>query len=931
MLFVGAAVCEVGLSSSMPRLSMPGSGMSTVKENKPAWCSPGRPHSTLLRTGRGRPLGELRSGNRSLSLDGPGRGMIPPAKKAPPLQKDSPSVLKGERKAVRAAPPSQVPAVRLPSPISTTRPKTSKAPVTEQTPPRSRPIIRKPISALVTPTSKFRKPLAAATGTPKGIVTKAKVSTPKGGSALKTSTPGSSRAREKSTPGSSRAREKSQATEDTPVRKARERPRAGAPAAAQEIPKSGSRDNNNSRVQQQQGFSGWAGAAAAATTTRGRKASPTHGRPPVKHLFLSPQVSKKTLSKKDLRKSVENHGIWVGSGPAQRKQRAPTAEKKREMLDSEMLPPTESTHSPEIPKRGSREASGEGIRGYFGAGPMVAPDGVGFLRDRRKCKPRGTLMVGQDGLSMDSMDSSVGGAVESSSVLMPPPSVASVEWMMNNEVKVKASLNLNDFSSGSFHEPSVSMSISDFPVRDNHGSGGSFENEERAGQEAFCGGGALEQLRPSSPNADSYTKFSRPPEALLRDLDGHTSGSFGKERTSQEDDVSDGSLEQFRLPNLNDDDDDDDDRYSKFTKRSQAFLQHLEMRQSQLIRAASFSYVRQSRPYVGDDSFRRAEQQRQHQRSRGVADGDLEYDGDEDITIDWRQGLPRESMDISADRLLAGKNEGLLRSSLSFTSSWVPQSEEDHSTRRLSGAGAGNGKAWCAPDSPWYGFSPITPEFHRNSQLAEGGSNAIDALLAGSVRRRIMTDQSSSSFEGNKLNVSCASLTQGTQVVNLADSSSGLSVSNSSQETTSSFQFGRTSFASASGVGMEPVPPDNFMCQTSSPIERSPFSEDVLCQTASPIDEVCSAACSIDYSVGCSIDCSVDCSIGGSANPSDDDEVEYASPILGDYLSPVRRTSPSGRSDKISLCDELNMGAKAVRKSSMSRTLEELMRHNFTL
>ncbi|CAM6094285.1 unnamed protein product [Calypogeia fissa] len=833
----------------MPRPSTAGSLMSsTVKENKPLWCSPGRPYSTLLRTGKGKPLGELKSGNRtpsldgglgksekapsqielkcgnrSLSLDGPGKAgkvLIPAVKKAPD-QKGSPGRLKS-RLVGAARAPSQVPAARVPSPVPSRPKKTTKAPLTEETPPRTRPTSKKPLAALVTPTNnRFRKPVPTA-GTPKGTAPKI-TTTPKGGILKGRNTPGS------------RAREKNQTLDETPVKKVRERPRTGTPpTAAQGVPKSGSRDGK----QQQQGVSGWAGSATAA---RGRKASPTHTRPPVKHLFLSPQVSKKTAKKEFVRKSIENHGIWVGSA-VQRKRASPA----KKGVDSEMPPPAQPTNSPEIPKRGSREASGEGIRGYFGAGHMVAPEGVGFVRDRRKCKPRGTLMIGQEGLSIDTDSSS--GIVESS-VQMPPPSVASVEWMMNNGGKEE---ELDDFSSGSLHEP-LTTSLSEFTIRDN-----------QVGE------------------------------------------SFGEHRTSQENGFDD-SLGQLELSSLN-------DKYSQFTKRSQAFLLHLEMRQSQLSRAVSFSHVRGPRHYSREESLRSTEH-------LGFGYSDLEY---EDVTIDWRQGLPCESMEVMEETVALQeptvKNEEIVRSPLSFTSSWVPHSED---SRRLSG----HAKSWYAPDSQWYGFSPITPEFHRNSQLPDGGSKAIDALLAGSVRRRIMTDQSTSS---DHLDMSCTSLPKSMQLVNPGESSSGLS-SSSSQETSSSFQFARNSYARGSDDDMVQLPLDNVMCQTSSPIERSPYSGDNLCQTASPIEEVYNVACSIDCSVAGSIDCSVDCSIDCTVYGSDDDEVEYASPTMGDYLSPVKSSSPPAKSEKGGLYDETNMGARAMRRSSMSRTLVELMRHNFTL
>ncbi|CAM6029010.1 unnamed protein product [Sphagnum balticum] len=94
---------------------------------------------------------------------------------------------------------------------------------------------------------------------------------------------------------------------------------------------------------------------------------------------------------------------------------------------TEDTPPPLPTNSPEFVKRGLVLAAG----GCFGAGPIAGPEGVGLVRDRRKCKPRGILTI--DGDSLGSSGSSGSSSELQSFQMMSVPAMASVEWMVGDE------------------------------------------------------------------------------------------------------------------------------------------------------------------------------------------------------------------------------------------------------------------------------------------------------------------------------------------------------------------------------------------------------------------------------------------------------------------------------------------------------------------
>ncbi|KAG6543766.1 hypothetical protein Mapa_014797 [Marchantia paleacea] len=911
---------------------------STVKENRPAWyggCSPGRPN-TLSRTGGTKPLGEHKStGN----LKTPSDGAAPKSEK--PVVKKNPSPLKSAgataAKVLKQASPRLRPAsprvtastiitedLKSVAPLVTSRPKVTKAPAKNETPPPTRP--RKPVSSLVTPTNKGRKPLATlGTPTNQGI------------------------------------KDRSPCLDETPTRKLKERPNLSGGAAAQD----GSKARDKS-----QPFSAWAYSASKTRrgSTPGRGSTPN--RAPVKSMFLSPQASKKNAIKKEpLRKSSESahHGIWIGQVPSRKR-----GVEKRE-ADGEMPPPAQPTNSPEIPKRGSRELSGEG-RGYFGAGPMVAPEGCGgFVRDRRKCKPRGTLVVGNEGLSMDS-DSS--GVLETS-IQMPLPSVASVEWMdrkdmlgglsissatsvpeyYNDENQSQRSSRFSqDLTEEEFghHVKQPRISVGDkIQRRQSRQTSEGNSTQDLFGDGFYhhlkqartsAGEGRKQQVRQSGQSADgashsrsSQDVFSYAFYQQLKYSRNNGGEAFKAVRQSRQ------SGEGF---------------YQPIVRSSQAFLQQL--RQSQFSSKEGMGQLsRMSSQSTHSEGIIRDSLQGRSQDFPASA-------GYADVTIDWRNGLPDSEASSARQSPEEGKTEEFVAGSISFGSSWVPPAQE----RRMSGGA----KTWYAPDSTWYGFSPITPEFHRASQLPEGGSKLIDALVAGSVRRRIMTDQSVSDGDPDLPNKSLIQSLQGLNVDGSLNKSLQSRSSRGSQEGPSlPFSFStRRSYANIAELEAEQGPDamDNYMCQTASPIEpllnddlicqgtspvqaddamcqtASPLhedsmigenasrlnSDDMICQTASPINEVCCpTALSIDGSKW--VELENDENRWDEANDSEDG-VEYASPVAGDYLSPVKPPSQCAspeRSTRTMDCNDSNRGVRASRRTSMSRTLEELMRHNLHL
>ncbi|KAL2611324.1 hypothetical protein R1flu_023016 [Riccia fluitans] len=955
-------------TSSVRSTSSSTASNSSLKENRPAWyggCSPRRP-SSLLRTNTGRPSVD----NREMGIPkqgGASKVERPAVKKNPSplrsvataaaagknLRPASPRIIKPSSPRLRPASPRvTAPSVVNEDPkaetsiAAATKGKVTKPPVKNETPPPSRP--KKPASSFVTPTSKgTRKPLATI-GTPTNQGPEKRIRT----------------------------------LEETPTRKVKERPSISG----------FSQDAANKGTTKAQPFSAWT--VSTGKTRRGSTPGKgtTPNRAPVKSMFLSPQASRKNntvVKKEPLRKSAENHGIWVGQVPSRKR-----AAEKRENSDAGMPPPAQPTYSPEIPKRGSRELSGEGSRGgYFGAGPMVAPEGCGgFVRDRRKCKPRGTLVV-DEALSVDS-DSS--GALETS-IQMPLPAVASVEWMDR----------IGNSSTTSFRQYSNEM---------NQSRGGSaiyFGEEFRPNvKQARISGGDKnqQQVRQSRQSVDEYHQVKSSSQDLYGDSFYHhltqarSSGGEGQTEVTHQSDQSEsgfyrprssqevfgeGFYQQLKYSRSSGGEAYKQVRHSRqksgdgfyqVVRSSQVFLQQL--RQSQLSSkectnqfSTNLSHSTQFEDIPLHDSLN-SEGMTQNSvfedgiiknslyTERGIVgkseqNGFPESAGYGDVTINWRDGLPdseASSAKQSPDEFVAG--------SVSFGTSWVPPAQE----RRMSGCS----KTWVAPDSTWYGFSPMTPEFQRTAQVPDSGSKLIDALVAaGSVRRRIITDQSSSYEKADLLN---KSLIQSFQALNVDDNRSSQSRTSHSRSSHSrssrgsqeagalSFSFAtRRSYANIAELEeaeQNPETPDTYMCQTASPIEplrgddaicegpspqdmmcqtgssvlrgsvnceaASPLlSDDVICQTASPLNEVGSAPTPLMVE---------DTDSRWDDSSEGEDGVEYASPVAGDYLSSARAPSRSDSPGR-SMMDvaECNRGVRASRRASMSKTLEELMRHNLHL
>ncbi|KAL3682509.1 hypothetical protein R1sor_000531 [Riccia sorocarpa] len=946
---------------------------SSLKDNRPAWyggCSPGRPN-TLFRSNSGRPSMDQRGMGVSKQV-GVSRVEKPAVKKNNPsplrsvssgasgknLRPASPRVSKPASPRLRPASPrvtasgiGKEDSKREPS-LEPSKVKVAKVPVKNETPPPSRP--KKPASSFVTPPSKgSRKPLATI-GTPTNQGPEKRIRT----------------------------------LEETPTRKVKERPSI-AGVSQDSATKGTAKDKA-------QPFSAWTLSSVKARrgSTPGKGTTPNKA--PVKSMFLSPQASKKNnvVKKEPLRKSAENHGIWVGQVPSRKR-----AAEKRENPDSGMPPPAQPTSSPEIPKRGSRELSGEGLRGgYFGAGPMVAPEGCGgFVRDRRKCKPRGTLVVDQ-ALSVDS-DSS--GAVESS-IQMPLPSVASVEWM--DRIRTSSTTGLGYFNDlNQSHGGSKILSGEDFRpnVKQARISGGEKRHYEiRQSRQTVDN---CHQVKSSSQDLYGDSIYHHLTQARgsggesaheVMHQSGQNETGFYRPRSSQ-DVFGESFYQQLKYARSSGGEAYNQVRHSRqksgdgcfqVVRSSQVFLQQL--RQSQISSkdgtnqlnstsvhsAQTEDITMQNSLHSGTTSQNLVFKEGIIQNSLYTETGTIgksgsngvqvlsESGGYGDVTIDWRDGLPdseASSAKHSPDELVAG--------SVSFGTSWVPPAQE----RRMS-SGA---KTWLAPDSTWYGFSPMTPEFQRSSQLQDTSSKLIEALVAaGSVRRRIMTDQSSSYENADLENIS---LVQSLQALNVDAS---VNTSSQSQSRTSQSRFSRSRCSrSSQDTGALPFSftsnrsyaniaeleqaeqnletQDSYMCLTASPIDplqgddvicegafsedmacqaassafggglnresNSPLlSDDVICQTASPLNEVGSAPTPPMIE---------DNNSRWDDGSESDGGVEYASPVAGDYLSPVKAASRGSPGRSMLDMGESNRGVRASRRASISKTLEELLRHNLHL
>ena len=89
-------------------------------------------------------------------------------------------------------------------------------------------------------------------------------------------------------------------------------------------------------------------------------------------------------------------------------------------------PSPQPTSSPEFLKRGSVPPS---TGGCFGAGPLMGPEGMRSVKDRRKCKPRGILTIeGELIFTSGSADALVEEVQVKETI--SAPALASVEWMV---------------------------------------------------------------------------------------------------------------------------------------------------------------------------------------------------------------------------------------------------------------------------------------------------------------------------------------------------------------------------------------------------------------------------------------------------------------------------------------------------------------------
>lgn len=119
-----------------------------------------------------------------------------------------------------------------------------------------------------------------------------------------------------------------------------------------------------------------------------------------------------------------------------------TKQPEEEVLLNLHTPSPQPTYSPEFLKRGSVPPSSGSC---FGAGPLMGPEGMGSVKDRRKCKPRGILTIEGDFLS------SSGSADFSDEIqfkeMISVPAMASVEWMVAEGTEFEALSVQNSISS----------------------------------------------------------------------------------------------------------------------------------------------------------------------------------------------------------------------------------------------------------------------------------------------------------------------------------------------------------------------------------------------------------------------------------------------------------------------------------------------------
>lgn len=119
-------------------------------------------------------------------------------------------------------------------------------------------------------------------------------------------------------------------------------------------------------------------------------------------------------------------------------------------IPNQNTPSPQPTSSPEFLKRGSVPPSAGGC---FGAGPLMGPEGMRSVKDRRKCKPRGILTIEGEFLfssgSADFLDEELP-VKETISV----PALASVEWM------VAEGYDVDPPASGENHDVDASLKVS---------------------------------------------------------------------------------------------------------------------------------------------------------------------------------------------------------------------------------------------------------------------------------------------------------------------------------------------------------------------------------------------------------------------------------------------------------------------------------------
>lgn len=150
-------------------------------------------------------------------------------------------------------------------------------------------------------------------------------------------------------------------------------------------------------------------------------------------------------------KSPEVRKRGLSTGAAGSSVLGTTSEHREDGLN-EGTPPPQTTHSPEFIKRGLVLATG----GCFGAGPMMGPEGMGSVKDRRKCKPRGILTIEADYFSSSSSAEFIEQVQFKQAI--PVPAMASVEWMVTEEYDINS---LDHQSVGDYRENSaVDMSSS---------------------------------------------------------------------------------------------------------------------------------------------------------------------------------------------------------------------------------------------------------------------------------------------------------------------------------------------------------------------------------------------------------------------------------------------------------------------------------------